>query len=183
MMDLSKRDNLPVEFEPLLIGALKDPDESVRAHACGALQDVIPHDPKIISALTDAVRDKSEFVRTSAIYSLKQIGSPDASPAVPALIAALQDKKADVREGAAEALGKIGAVTPQVVPALIAALKDKNEEVRRAAATAFEDIGGVGNGKEAIPALWEVWNKDPDPFAKSAAGRALGKMGEKVKWE
>jgi HEAT repeat protein len=68
-----------------------------------------------------------------------------------------------------------------VITTLIAALKDKKEDVRKAAAEVFESIGSAG--KAAIPALLDVWNKDPDPFVKNAAGRALERMGETVKWE
>jgi uncharacterized protein YfaT (DUF1175 family) len=59
---------------------------------------------------------------------------------VPELVAALRDAEGYVRWVAAEALGRIGPVTPDVVPALMAALGDATGIVRQAAAETLERV-------------------------------------------
>ena len=59
------------------------------------------------------------------------------APAVPSIIKALTDSDSFVRKGAAEALGNIGTVTPEVVPSLINGLKDSDGSVRSSAAEAL----------------------------------------------
>jgi HEAT repeat protein len=67
---------------------------------------------------------------------LEQIGPP----AVPALITALGDADAQVRQNAAGALGQIGLPAAEAVPTLIAALQDPDQEVIKAAKKALERI-------------------------------------------
>lgn len=89
-------------------------------------------------------------VRQTATDSLARIGLP----ALPALIAALKDPQADVRDRAAQALARMGPPAQEAVPALVAALNDTDWRVRRSAARA---LGQIGPGAEAaVPALIEV---------------------------
>jgi HEAT repeat protein len=62
----------------------------------------------------------------------------------------LKDENRDVRLYAAEALGKLRAVT--TVPALIQALQDPEKEVRECASGALEEIG-TREAKAALKAL------------------------------
>jgi HEAT repeat protein len=66
--------------------------------------------------------------------------------AVPALLAALQDSEYEPRKCAADALGELGAATPDVRQALREALKDRSSAVREAAAGA---LGRLCRGDEA----------------------------------
>jgi HEAT repeat protein len=93
------------------------------------------------------------------------------SPAVPALLEALKDGNWRARKAAAEALGKIG--DRQALPALLEALKDDEWRVRRAAAYALEKIGD----SRAIPALTEAL-KDDSREVRQAAAYALKKIGD-----
>ncbi|PWH12861.1 MAG: hypothetical protein DDG58_14935 [Ardenticatenia bacterium] len=82
--------------------------------------------------------------------------------------AALRDEDADVREAAAQALGKLG--DAQAVPTLSAALRDENADVRRVAAQALVQIGA-----QAVPALSAAL-RDKNADVCEAAAQALGKI-------
>ncbi|MFC1456968.1 HEAT repeat domain-containing protein [Microvirga arabica] len=73
------------------------------------------------------------------------------------------------RAYATQALGEIGAITPEVVPALIDALSDTNKEVCWKAATALGRIGPVT--PEVVPALITALGDT------AAAAAALGRIG------
>jgi MinD-like ATPase involved in chromosome partitioning or flagellar assembly len=77
------------------------------------------------------------------------------------------------RAYAAEVLGEIGPVTPEVVPALITALSDADAEVRSKAASALREIGPVT--PEVVPALITALS-DADAEVRSKAASALGNI-------
>jgi len=94
----------------------------------------------------------------------------EAKAAVPDLIATLKDENSNVRRGAVEALGLIGAEATEAVPALIAALKDEDTYVRQSVVDAFR---GFDSGvEEAVPALI-VALKDEDEYVRFHATLAL----------
>ncbi len=68
-----------------------------------------------ISAFIKELGNKDDSSRSLAVASLRKIGEP----AIPRLIEALTDINSSVRKGAAEVLGNIGNVKPEVVPALV----------------------------------------------------------------
>jgi HEAT repeat protein len=76
----------------------------------------------------------------------------------------------DVRQAAAEALGKIG--DARVVEPLIAALKDTDKDVRQAAAVALGKIGDARAVEPLIAAL-----KDEERDVRAVATEALVKIG------
>ena len=90
-------------------------------------------------------------------------------PAGPALIAALADPDAHVREVATRALGEIGPAEPNAVPALVARFPDV-EAIR--AVAKFKAAGGP-----AVPRLLELVNH-PDEKVRWNVGRTLGRIGE-----
>src|SRR5262245_46564285 len=67
-------------------------------------------------------------------------------------------------------------LTKEAVPGHVAALKGADAEVRRKAAVALWQIGAFA--KEAVPALLEALNNDPEPPVREAAAKALGTAGE-----
>ena len=66
---------------------------------------------------------------------------PQAAAAVDPLMAAMKDKRSQVRSSSALALGNIGAAADKAVPALRKALKDPYLDVRYSAAIALGRIG------------------------------------------
>jgi HEAT repeat protein len=165
-----------------LMEALKDEDEQVRGKAAWALGKI--RSPIAISALLETFNDV-EDVWKETIWALGEIGDATTAPyliellhneklkwslqgdiakalgklgedAIPDLIEAMSDGDASVREGAAKALGIIGATT--AVPFLIDALRDENWLVRGKAA---EALGKIGDSR-AVPALIEAVHNDDD---------------------
>lgn len=76
--------------------------------------------------------------RIQAVKTLKRLGAS----AVPVLVQAMSDRDDRIRQGAAWALGSMGAAAEPAVPALVAALGDQDEQVRLDAAVALRRIGG-----------------------------------------
>ena len=128
-----------------------------------------PADPRLVAALTAALKDSDKEVRESAMQALVRLRDPavfdplvqalkDPSPevrehaihgltqlrdkrAVEPLAAALKDSNSDVREKAAFALGQLR--DRSVVPALVGALKDATADVREQAAFALGQLRDV----------------------------------------
>ena len=88
-------------------------------------------------------------------------------PATGALGKAVADGNAEVRRGAAEALGYLGVVA---VDELTAVLADASPAVRRAAARALGRLGPSAAAAE--PALTESASTDEDPLVRQTAHRA-----------
>jgi HEAT repeat protein len=86
-------------------------------------------------ALVDAIAGNLPCLHRAAAQALRELGSP----AVPALIRALQHPDNHVRWHAARVLGKIG--TPEAIPVLIQALEDVDNGVRWLAGEALIHIG------------------------------------------
>ncbi len=119
--------------QPLLIAALDDPDGNVRACAAQGLGELGAGEA--VASLVRCLADPSPFVARVAADGLARIGAP----AVPALIAALQEGDVRTRAGAAHALSII---RPQeAVPALCAALDDASAAVAYYAEEALEKMG------------------------------------------
>jgi HEAT repeat protein len=86
-------------------------------------------------ALVGAIAEDLPCLHRAAAQALKELGSP----AVPAVIRALQHPDNHVRWHAARVLGKIG--TPEAIPALIQAQEDVDNGVRWLAGEALIHIG------------------------------------------
>jgi len=166
--DVNRLISFLVDVDPAI-----DPDRKLRTEATEGLVSIVQHDEH---ALIDMFRDifKSNVFGfpAKATEVLAGIGEP----VVPALVEALKYKNEDVRQLAAEALGKIGPEAKEAIPALIEALKDKNEQVRQYAAGALYSIGP--EAKEAIPALIEALK---DKVVRQYAADALGSIGPEAK--
>ncbi|MFW5766349.1 MAG: sister chromatid cohesion protein PDS5 [Coleofasciculus sp.] len=162
---------------PDLRAALQDSDKDVRRNAAWALGRIGSHAKEVVPDLIQALQDSDKDIRRSAAYALEMIGH-DAKEAVPDLIVALkEDKEAQVRSWAADALGAIGA--KEAVPQLRVALKeDKEVQVRRSAAWALLKIGV--EAKEAVPDLRAAL-QDSDKYVRGNAAYALGEIGVEAK--
>jgi HEAT repeat protein len=181
------------EAVPALIEALKDENIGVRRDVVDALGRF--KDARAIPALIETLKDKNLAVqeqvrnaltlgklntaielgkvRTNAAWALAYIGAP----AVPALVEALKDRDAYVREWAAGALGEIQGV--HAVPELIETLNDENCKVRAQAVRALGDIAKANSGNsdvaKAVPALIEALN-DENCDVRVRAVHALGEI-------
>jgi HEAT repeat protein len=93
-------------------------------------------------------------------------------------IARLKDPHANVREEAADTLGRIGPDAKGAAPALAHTLKDEDIAARRAAARALRLIG-VG-ARLAVPALIDAL-KDRNEYVRAEVFGALGQIGPEAK--
>jgi HEAT repeat protein len=87
--------------------ALQDPNAKRRQKAVFTLGNIGPSDPAVLPALIGALQDASAEVRCEAVLALVKYG-PGAREAIPALVEVQrQDRDAQVRAYAAEALAKL----------------------------------------------------------------------------
>jgi HEAT repeat protein/beta-lactamase regulating signal transducer with metallopeptidase domain len=92
-------------------------------------------DPRMVAALTAALKDTDKDVRETALHALVQLRDPSVFEP---LVQALKDAAADVREQAAFGLGQLR--DRRAVEPLAAALKDAAADVREQAAFALGQI-------------------------------------------
>ncbi len=95
--------------------------------------------------------------------------------AIDALVALLKDKKSDVRDSAADALGKLGNSSQTVLDALVALLKDEDSWVRWRAA---DDLGNLGNSSQTVLDALVALLKDEYSGVRRRAALALGNLGK-----
>ncbi|MFI7010507.1 fumarate reductase/succinate dehydrogenase flavoprotein subunit [Streptomyces sp. NPDC050145] len=145
---------------PALAGALADDSPGVRAAACASLQElveVLPPDPALATALTDALHAPDPLVRATALDVLRalRLGAADA------YLRLLDDPGIEVRIAAVRAL-----VSVDAQDALASARTDPAREVRVA----------VARGLAAPDALAPLLD-DPDALVRAAAFGTLGVVG------
>lgn len=127
------------------------------------------NDDQAVGPLLEILEKSSDVeVRIATVYALGELGSPEALPALDAL---LDDDAWALRAKSASALGGLG--DPAAISRLLQSMRDTNWWVRRSAAAA---IAGLPGG---IKALYTALD-DEDPFAADAAAEALTDAGELV---
>jgi serine/threonine-protein kinase len=144
-----------------VIGALKDPNKTVRQAALqglGAMQA-----SEAVEAICKQLSDPDLTVQAAAIDTLAKIRSPDT---VKYLITVLQDESEYVRRAAVEVLNEVG--DQSAVKDLLNALRDVDWWVKVRAADALGTIGGP-KVFDAVLALI----KDPDEFMRRTAVEIL----------
>jgi HEAT repeat protein/beta-lactamase regulating signal transducer with metallopeptidase domain len=157
-------------------------------------------DPRMVAALTAALKDSDKEVRETAMHALVQLRDPsifeplvqalkDPSPdvreqaahglsqlrdkrAVEPLMGAMKDSNAGVRESVIHALSQLR--DPRAVDALIGALKDDNQSVREQAAFA---LGQLRDARAVDPLV--VALKDSNADVRQQAAFALGQLRDK----
>jgi HEAT repeat protein len=119
---------------PLLVTALDDPDDEVRAKSATALGRL--GDRRALAYLLDhLLTDPAPFVRTRIAAALGRFDQPEV---IDRLVRALGDQAWWVRMRSVEALEQIGA---QAEGPLLGALDDPNPEIRARAAVGLERLG------------------------------------------
>jgi HEAT repeat protein/beta-lactamase regulating signal transducer with metallopeptidase domain len=157
-------------------------------------------DPRMVAALTAALKDSDKEVRETAMHALVQLRDPaifeplvqalkDASPdvreqaahglsqlrdkrAVEPLIGALKDQNASVRENVVQALSQLR--DPRAVDGLVTALRDESHDVREQAAFA---LGQIRDARAVDPLIAAL--KDVNGEVREQAVFALGQLRDK----
>ena len=107
--------------------------------------------------------------RWNAVRAIGKIGAP-AARAVPALVAALQDPAATIREHSAEALGDIGPPAAEAAQPLAAVLQDPAPRVRR---DAVRSLGQIGPSARTVLREIQAALQDPEEMVRQAARTTL----------
>jgi HEAT repeat protein len=190
---------------PPLIKALRDKDNSVREHAAQSLGNIGQSAELAVPALIAALQDKNESVRERAAESLGSFSGsaelavpalvgalkrnddrtfasdalikfgPAASPAVPDLIALLQEKDPHLPWYVAPVLGAIGPKAQAAEPALVNLLRGTDEQGRLEAANALGKIGR-DHQPEAVAVATRLLEAQ-DYFVRDRAAGVLGNAG------
>lgn len=164
----------PIEYDGLK--ALKHPDAAVRLRSAQLLADLGPVGKFAVPTLNEMLKDeKVLLVRVKVAEALWKIVKAPPRDLLPTLLDGLKDKDADVRAGAANVLGQLGAGAKPAVGALSKALADKEFTVRAEVVLALGEIGPAAKG--AVPALLETLKSEEIQLLEPFVLGTLGKIG------
>ena len=149
----------------------KGDDPSARELAMKGLPKLAPEPLAVLPTLTAGLRDENRDVRNAAGQALAETGTP----AVPALIQALDDKDPTTVRLAAQALGEIGPEAKDAVPGLTRALGSKDVEVRLNVVRALAKMGA--EAASAVPELIKCVEGSNEGDLPEVAAYALGEIG------
>lgn len=139
----------------------------VAAALAGCGRGDAPPDPAALVAQLASTDEKKSGDARLALISLGE-------PAVPALVALLENGAPGERVLAATTIWGMGARGATAVPALARALEDADPDLRVACAMALENMGPAA--RDAASALASAL-EDPEQSVRQAAVKALGAMG------
>lgn len=137
--------------------------------------------PAGVRALARALRDPDPEMRRGVAVALDVVGGGwwqfadggaklDLRPALPALLAALEDSDSGVRAWAAQDISDMGASAATAVPHLRAMLRNPDPGSRGSACIALGQMGSAAHA--ALPDLQRTLS-DPSPQVRQAARAAL----------
>ena len=160
---------------PALIEALGDREEQVWFHTVTALATMGPSAtaaaPELLKALKNFNARGVNVRWYRSVHALSQMGEG----VLDRLIAACEDENANLRAGAAQALGGIDRGSERSVPVLIQLMEDESDLVREAVIKSLSLLPSP-----ARTSLLEALSH-PSALARQAACQALGKMGHDAK--
>lgn len=142
---------------------MKDRDANVRKVAAAALAAIGPKAEAAAPELVGALRDEDLRVQAQAANALVQIGAP----AVPSLVAILEEPRSASRVSALYVLGQIGPGASGAVQILGRTLKERDPLIVRLAAVALGHIGP--DARDALPLLTDLLQADHADLRISAA--------------
>jgi len=151
---------------PTLARMTEDQNSETQLSACAALGKMGSEGTEILLKLA---RDK---VRRARQCATRVLGTSRSRPAVPTLLAVLEDPADEerVRCEAARALGRIG-LSPEILPALREALNGSSENIRSAA------LMGLGYSRD-VAAYEAIIQRISDTRFRYVAVMALGELGD-----
>jgi HEAT repeat protein len=129
---------------PALLARLQQSEDANTAAVVYALGKIDAGAAAVQPALARALKSDDPHVSLAAAWAMAQVDPPSekvAAQTVPVLVNGLKSSTPIVRQGAAEALQRLGPLAKAAAPALEAALKDEEPAVREAAEQALAAIG------------------------------------------
>lgn len=158
---------------PEIIKALEDQDEEVRRHAVEALGRVKPIQGRAVAAFVKARNDESLHVKRAVVEVLATMDlGPAGEPAVPMLVAALEDDT--VAFFAITALGNIGPKAEEAVPVLEGKIGEMSDYERCFIAESLWKI--EGNADKVVPILAGLL-ESKCLLSRKEAALVLGEIG------
>jgi len=150
---LGRLERVGSETVGALVQALADDYYKVWQAAQEALGNLAEQDAGVVTQLRQALTEDDEEVRISALLALAAFQQGEADEA--ALVELLQHREWQVRQVAAEVLGRFERVGPETVGALVQALADSDSDVRKAVrevlgSLAERDAGVVTQLRQAL---------------------------------
>ena len=160
---------------PALLGAILEVDRETRSRCDRALRVPRPAIQAVHLAVAEELRVLAEGfrVRGAATEALVALGSE----AIPCLLAALEDRRAEVRLIAAEILARFTAAGESVAPALARSVTSDPEAVVREAS--IRSLDALGRHDRALVTAL----RDPDAHVRIAATVAIERTGGCSEWE
>ena len=177
---------------------LKDPTADVRAAAAESLARIGPEARTILKEIIEAIRDarskEDVRMRSGLVSTVQRIGKPAALPAVPVLLAVLEEKPLadlsldesrkfnDFRRHTVETLGLLGdaAALSTLLKVFTTAMDTRDADMARTSLTALTDL--AGDKKPLVPVLMSAMTPPPtqlqDRFVRCQAIHALGQLGK-----
>lgn len=156
---------------PALVPLVADPDPRVRRAASRAVLTIRPGPAVTLPLVKKLLADADPTVRMTILHTLADLGKP----ALPGLIAALQDDEA--AKYACLVLAEIGPDAADAIPALAERLKiEQRPEVRQQIVMALGAIGSAA----AVPTL-SAELTDRRETTRVAAAFGLGRIGPAAK--
>jgi hypothetical protein len=133
-----------------LLQFLRDGDPHVRCWAAAKFRGLV--DREVVTAVCTAMQDPDDAVREAAVEAVRDCDPALADAVVPALVAALGDRRPGTGVTAAECLGRLGAAAKAALPAMRARLRAAKETMAELRAARARE-------KEAKAALREERRK------------------------
>ncbi len=174
LIALSKMGEMALETVPLMVEALRDKDTNVKNAAAFALvslgRDALPEFRKLL-------KDTNANLRLMAVQALSRLSEDIDQTTATALVEALADDHARVRQTATWTLATLGTKArelgggPAVVKSLLKLLQDKDLHVRQTAVVALGQVGL--DDKDDITGLAGAL-KDSSFLVRGMAVQALG---------
>jgi HEAT repeat protein len=133
------------EAVPLLIEAIEHGDFSDDPSLAYALGKIGPDAAVAVPFLCDLMKNRDQHVAVASAWAIVQISGPSsdvAAKTLPVLTTGLSSNRSEIRQGAAEALGRLGRLARKTIPALQKAADDSDEAVRQTATMAIRSIRG-----------------------------------------
>jgi HEAT repeat protein len=151
-----------------LEGALADPSPQVRGNVLRfAVQSEADCRDRMVRK---ALGDEDPAILTTAIEAVRVNPGPEAVDRLEVLV--IESRSKEVREAAANALGKVG--SDKSALALITALDDREENVRWFAVEGLRKLHAV----QALPKISEMLQTDASARVREIAASTLGELGQ-----